>query len=110
MPTPSPNTVPSALAEKGRQSPLRDNACTLLKHMNMLISFSVSTPPVMTISALPSCNSLNAMDNAANDVAHAASTTQLVPPKLNRLATRPATTLPNNPGKVASCHGTYEPR
>ena len=43
---------------------------------------------------------------AAIALAHAASTTQFVPPKSSRFAMRPATTLPSNPGKEFSCHST----
>ena len=43
---------------------------------------------------------------AESELAHAASTTQFVPWRSSRLAIRPATTLPSNPGKLFSCHGT----
>lgn len=62
----------------------------------------VSTPPEMTRSLSPRYSSLMPMEIAENEDAQAASVTQLVPPRLSRLATRPATTLPSRPGKVLS--------
>ena len=106
-PKPSPRRVPSALSLNGRHSPVFDSAGVLLKHMYMKMSFMVSAPPVMARSDWPSHSSLTAMDRAENELAHAASVTQLVPPRSRRLAMRPATTLPSTPGNVDSCHGTY---
>ena len=51
--TPSPITVPSASAEKGRQSPVRDSAVELAKERNVPASVSRSQPPVMTASHWP---------------------------------------------------------
>ena len=104
MPPPSPIIVPSALSANGRQWPVGDMAGVLLKHIYMKIVFNASTPPVITRSALCSCSSPMPMCSAASELAHAASVTQLVPPRLKRLATRPATTLPRQPGKVFSFH------
>ncbi len=106
MPSPSPSIVPSALSENGRQSPERESAGVLLKQMYMKMSFIVSTPPVITTSEVPRCSSLTAMASAENVLAHAASHTQLVPPRSSRLAMRPATTLPSRPGNELSCHST----
>ena len=106
MPMPSPRMVPSPDASKGRASPVGDSAGVLLKHMNMKMSLKQSEPPVTAMSASPVCSSMAAMCMAESELAHAASTTQLVPPRLKRFATRPATTLPSSPGKELSCHGT----
>ena len=105
MPSPSPSIVPSAWSLKGRTSPLRLSAGVLLKHMNMKMSFSVSTPPAITMSESPRYSSFTAMLRAENVDAHAASVTQFVPPRSSRLAIRPATTLPSRPGKLLSCQG-----
>ena len=40
------------------------------------------------------------------ELAHAASTTQLVPPRSRPLAMRPATTFPSRPEKEFSCQPT----
>ncbi len=106
MPSPSPSIVPSASSEKGRQSPLALSAGVFEKHMYMKMSLSVSTPPVMTRSESPRYSSCTAMLSAEKVDAHAASVTQLVPPRSSRFAMRPATTLPRRPGKLLSCHGT----
>ena len=106
MQMPSPRIVPSAWSENGRQSPVIDSAGVLEKHMYMKMSFMVSVPPVTIRSERPLSSSAIPMRTAANDDAHAASVTQLVPPRSSRLAIRPATTLPSRPGKVLSCHGT----
>ncbi len=81
-----------------------DSAGVFEKHMNMKMSFIVSTPPAITRSLSPRYNSLIAIEIAENDDAHAASVTQLVPPRSRRLAIRPATTLPSSPGNVLSVH------
>ncbi len=73
--------------------------------MNMKMSLSVSTPPVITMSEWPRHSSLVAIVTAESALPQAASVTQLVPPRSNRLAMRPATTLPSRPGKLASCQG-----
>ena len=104
--SPSPSIVPSASSEKGRQSPVRESAGVLLKHMYMKMSLSVSTPPVITRSAWPRASSFTAIETAEKVLAHAASVTQLVPPRSKRLAMRPATTFPSRPGNVLSCQGT----
>ena len=75
--------------------------------MYMKMSFIVSTPPVITRSDCPRYSSFTAIDMAEKVEAHAASVTQLVPPRSRRFAIRPATTLPSTPGKVLSCQGTY---
>jgi len=97
--------VPSAASENGRQSPVGERAGVLLKQVNMKMSFRASTPPVMTRSDSPRYSSWAAMVKAPKAEAHAASTTQLVPPRLRRLAMRPATTLPKRPGKLFSSQG-----
>ena len=51
--TPSPITVPSASAEKGRQSPERDSAVELAKERNVPASVRRSQPPVITASHWP---------------------------------------------------------
>ena len=71
----------------------------------MKIEFSVSTPPVIIVSARPSSSSATAVRNAASEAAHAASTVQLIPESPNRLAMRPATTLASRPGKEFSSQG-----
>jgi len=98
--------VPSASAANGLASPVGDRAGVLLKHMYMKMSLNVSHPPVTTTSARPVCNSIAARWTALSELAHAASTTQFVPPRSSLLAIRPATTLPSSPGKLFSCHGT----
>ena len=105
MPSPSPSKVPSAAASNGRHSPDSDNAGVLVKHMYMKISLRVSTPPVSTTSARPSKSSSTPIEMAANELAQAASVTAFEPPRSRRLATRPATTLPSRPGKLASLQG-----
>ncbi len=100
--------VPSAFSSKGRQTPLGEIAGVRVKHSNMNGSPEVSTPPLTTISQLPSCNSLTANCNAAKVLAQAASITQLLPPILKRLEIRPAITLPSKPGKAASLQGKYK--
>ena len=81
-----------------------DSAGVFEKHMYMKMSFIVSTPPASTRSLSPRYSSLTPIEIAENDDAHAASVTQLVPPRSSRLAMRPATTLPSSPGNVLSVH------
>ena len=102
MPTPSPMIVPSAASENGLQSPDWENAGVLEKHMYIITSLSASTPPVNTRSDSCRYSRCNALCNADSELAHAASTTKLQPPRSSRLATRPATTLPSRPGNVLS--------
>ncbi len=85
-------------------SPDFESAGVFEKHMYMKMSFIVSTPPVITRSLSPRYSSLTPIDIAENDDAHAASVTQLVPPRSRRFAIRPATTLPSRPGNVLSVH------
>ena len=106
MPMPSPRAVPSAEASKDLASPEADSAGVLLKHMYMKISLKQSTPPVTTMVERLAWSSRVAMCTAPSEEPQAASTTQLVPPRLKRLAMRPETTLPSRPGKELSCHGT----
>src|SRR6056297_1358143 len=61
---------------------------------------------VITMSERPAASSRAARFRALNELPQAASTTQLVPPKLKCLLIRPATTLPSSPGKEFSCQGT----
>ena len=71
-----------------------------------MMVLSVSTPPVNIMSARYSVSSLMAIFRAARELAQAASTTQLVPPRSSRLAILPATTLASIPGKAFSSHST----
>ncbi len=98
--------VPSPSASNGFASPVGDRAGVFEKHMYMKMSLNVSTPPVTTTSDRPAASSSTARWTALNELAQAASTTQLVPPRSSRLAIRPATTLPSSPGKLFSCQGT----
>ena len=63
---------------------------------------SVSTPPVNIMSQRPSTSSLNDILIALNEAAQAASTTEFIPPRSNRLVIRPEMTFPNKPGKEFS--------
>ncbi len=74
--------------------------------MYMKMSLKVSTPPVTTMSLRPLRSSSEARWRAASEDAHAASVTQLVPCRSSRLAMRPATTFPSNPGNEFSCQET----
>ncbi len=105
MPMPSPISVPSLSSSNGRIRPLLEKAGVLEKHRYIRIVFSASQPPVSIRSARPDTSSDTAMCTAASELAQAASTVQLVPPRSNRLAIRPATTLPSMPGKEFSSHG-----
>ena len=67
----------------------------------------MSTPPVSIMSARPSTNSLKAILTALKEAAHAASTTELIPPRSNRFVIRPEITLPSIPGKEFSFHPIY---
>ena len=98
--------VPSAPLSKGLALPVGDSAGVFEKHMNMKMSLKQSTPPVTTIEERRLPSSRLARCAADSDEPQAASTVQLVPPKLKRLAMRPETTLPKRPGKEFSCHGT----
>ena len=98
--------VPSAFTSNGLAFPVGDRAGVLLKHMYMKMSLKVSRPAVSAISHRPEANSNMAKFRALNELAQAASTTQLVPPKFKRLAIRPAATLPSSPGNESSCHST----
>ena len=57
-----------------------------------------------------SYESSDELRTALSDEAHAASTTQLVPPSPSRLVTRPAVTLPSIPGKLSSVQAENFPR
>ena len=98
--------VPSALASNGFALPVGESAGVLLKHMYMKMSLKVSMPPVTTMSDFPEASSMEARCSALRELAQAASTTQLVPPRSYCLEMRPATTFPRSPGKEFSCHGT----
>jgi len=105
MPTPSPITIPCESSSNGLGTSSEVNAGVLLKLRNINGELSVSTPPVIIALALYSSKSLIAIFIAASEPAQAASTTQLVPPRSKRLATRPAITLPSIPGNEFSTHG-----
>ena len=81
MPSPSPRIVPSAEESNGLALPLGERAGVLLKHMYMKMSLKVSMPPVTTMSDLPVASSMLARCRALKELAQAASTTQLVPPR-----------------------------
>jgi hypothetical protein len=61
-----------------------------------------SMPPVMAASNSWFTSPSTAASMAARADAQAASTTKLGPCRSNRLATRPAMTLPSSPGMVSS--------
>ena len=103
---PSPIIIPSDSASKGLTFCCFEKAGVLLKDIYIKIELSVSTPPVIIISARYSRRSLTAIFKAESEAAQAASTTQLVPLKFRRLAIRPAMTLPNIPGKEFSSQPT----
>ena len=102
---PSPITMPFESASKGLASSSVVNAGVLLKLRYIKGELSVSTPPVIIKLERCSNSSLTAIFMAAKEPAQAASTTQLIPPKSKRLATRPAITLPNIPGNEFSTQG-----
>ena len=106
IPRPSPIMIPLESASKGFTFTSAVNAGVLLKHMYMKGELSESTPPVIIMSARCSFRSLIAIFIALSELAQAASTVQLVPPKFIRLAIRPAMTLPRSPGKEFSSHRT----
>ncbi len=101
---PSETTVPSAPSAKARTRIVGDSACTLLKLRNAMIELSASTPPVRARSARPASSSAMARLTALRLLAQAASMAQVMPPRSNRLAMRPATTLARKPGKLPSPH------
>ena len=72
------------------------------------MSFKVSMPPVRTVSLRPDKSSRTERWMAPIELAHAASITQLVPPRSRRLHILPATTFPRSPGNELSCQETYE--
>ena len=73
--------------------------------MYMNGELSQQIPPDNIISERYSNKSETAILIADKEPAQAASTTQLVPPKLKRFAIRPAITLPNIPGNEFSSQG-----
>ena len=81
------------------------NAGVLENDMYMKGELSQQIPPDNIISERYSNKSDTAILIAAKEPAQAASTTQLVPPRLKRLAIRPAITLPNIPGNEFSSQG-----
>ena len=83
-----------------------ERAGVLLKHIYMKMSLNVSSPPVTAMSQRPAASSSMARLTAPSELAQAASTTQLVPPRSRRLAIRPAATLPSRPGNEFSCQPT----
>ena len=98
--------MPSEFLSKGWTRSRLVKAGVLLKHIYMKGELSVSTPPVSITSQRPSLSSEMAIFIAARELPHAASTTQLVPPRLSRLATLPAITFPRSPGNEFSSHLT----
>src|SRR5690554_326195 len=102
MPIPSPTIMPFDSSSKGRILSPSVKAGVLEKDIYIKGELSQQIPPEIITSLRYSSKSLTAMRIAAKEPAQAASTTQLVPPKSKRLAIRPATTLPNMPGKEFS--------
>ncbi len=98
-------SVPSASSSKGRTRSRLDSAGVFEKHRYIRMVFSASHPPLSIRSARPDASSATAIRSAARELAQAASTVQLVAPRSNRLAIRPATTLPSIPGKEFSSQG-----
>ena len=106
MPSPSPRIVPSAEASNGLAFAGRRQGRRLAEahvHENVVERIDAAG---QTMSARPVVNSRQARCRALSELAQAASTTQLVPPRSKRLAMRPATTLPSKPGKEFSCQPT----
>ncbi len=97
--------MPLESSSKGRTSSLVVNAGVLAKDIYINGELSQQTPPEIITSDRYSSRSEMANLIAANELAQAASTTQLVPPKSKRLAIRPAITLPKRPGNEFSCQG-----
>ena len=99
--------MPFESLSNGRISSLVVKAGVLENDMYIKGELSQQTPPEIITSDL--CSSRSEMANliAASELAQAASTTQLVPPKSNRLAIRPAITLPNIPGNEFSSQSIY---
>ena len=104
MPIPSPTNIPFESSSNGRISSLVVNAGVFENDIYMNGELSQHTPPEIITSERYSSKSEIAILIAAREPAHAASTTQLVPPKSKRLAIRPAITLPNIPGNEFSSH------
>ena len=102
MPIPSPIIIPFESTSNGRISSLVVNAGVLANDIYIKGELSQQTPPEIITSERYSNKSDTASLMADNELAQAASTTQLVPPKSKRLAIRPAITLPNIPGKEFS--------
>ena len=107
MPMPSPTNMPFESSSNGRMSSLVVNAGVFEKDMYINGELSQQTPPEIITSERYSSKSETAILIAANEPAHAASTTQLVPPKSKRLAIRPAITLPSMPGNEFSSQPMY---
>ena len=102
MPIPSPIIMPFESSSNGRISSLVVNAGVLENDIYINGELSQHTPPEIITSDLCSNKSEIANLTAAKEPAHAASTTQLVPPKSKRFAIRPEITLPNMPGNEFS--------
>ena len=64
----------------------------------------MSIAPTTAILTSPCLSLLTATSKAAREDAHAASTVQLVPPKLNLFATLPAETFGRIPAKLSLVH------
>ena len=71
---PSLMAMPSAAASNGRQRPVGDSACVLLKHRYANGFWIVSTPPTIAMSLAPVSSSRTPSATAASDDAQAAST------------------------------------
>ena len=97
--------MPLDLSSNGRIQSPSVKAGVFENDMYINGELSQQMPPDNMISERYSSRSDTAILMAAKEPAQAASTTQFVPPKLNRLAIRPAITLPNMPGNEFSSHG-----
>src|SRR5690606_12978857 len=94
--------MPSAPASNGLQRPRGERARVLENDKNENGFCWASTPPAIITSLFPARSSLTAASRAAREEAQAASTTILIPPRLNRLETRPAITFCSVPEKLSS--------
>ena len=72
--------------------------------MYMQIEQSVHVAPATIVRQWPCSSSSIATLTATSDDAHAASTTQFMPSRLNTLEQRPAVTLPRKPGNESRRH------
>ena len=107
IPIPSPISIPLESMSNGRMVSSGVKAGVLLNDRYIKGELSVSIPPAIMISLRYSSRSLMAIFIAVSELAQAASSTQLVPPRFSRFATRPAITLPSIPGNEFSSQPMY---